>query len=45
LYSTHKDNLIITSDGELEEEKELVFVNKTDNSEIGLGVNFYNEGN
>ena len=32
-------------DGELEEEKELVFVNKTDNSEIGLGVNFYNEDN
>jgi hypothetical protein len=45
LYSTHKDNLIVTSDGELEEEKELVFVNKTDNSEIGLGVNFYNEDN
>ena len=26
-----------------EQEKELVFVNKADNSEIGLGVNFYNE--
>ena len=24
-------------------EKELVFVNKVDNSEISLGVNFYNE--
>lgn len=43
LHSTHRDNLIITSDSELEEEKELVFVNKIDNSEIGLGVNFYNE--
>lgn len=43
LHSTHKDNLIITTDGELEEEKELVFVNKVDNSEISLGVNFYNE--
>lgn len=43
LHSTHKENLIITSDGELEEEKELVFVNKKDKTEIGIGVNFYNE--
>ena len=45
LHSTHKDNLVITTDGDLEEEKELVFINKIDNSEIGLGVNFYNEDN
>ena len=43
LSSTYKDNLIIETDKELEEEKELVFVNKTDNSEASVGVNFYNE--
>ena len=43
LNSTYKDNLIITSDIELEEEKELVLVNKLDNSEIRLEVGFYNE--
>ena len=43
LNSTYKDNLIITSDIELEEEKELVIVNKLDNSEIRLEVGFYNE--
>ena len=45
LYSTHKENLIITTDGDLEEEKELVLVNKTDSKQIEIGVNFYNEDN
>ncbi len=43
LNATYKDNLIITSDIELEEEKELVIINKIDKSEIRIGVDFYNE--
>ena len=43
LHSTFGDNLIIASDIELEEEKELVIVNTVDNTETIIEMEFYNE--
>lgn len=43
LYSTFGDNLIVTSDIELEEEKELVIINTADNTETTIEMEFYNE--
>lgn len=43
LFSTYGQNLIVSSDLELSEEDELVLVNKEDNKEINLKLDFYNE--
>ena len=43
LYSTYGDNLVVTSDKELSEDVNLVLVNKDENKEINIKVDFYNE--
>lgn len=43
LHSTFGNNLIISSDVELGEEKELVIINSSDNTEVNIGIDFYNE--
>ncbi len=43
LYSTYGDNLVVTSDKELSEDENLVLVNKDENKEINIKVDFYNE--
>ena len=43
LHSTFKENLVIDSDAELEEKNELVLINSNDNTEVNIGIDFYNE--
>ena len=43
LHSTFKENLVIVSDAELEEKNELVLINSNDNTEVNIGIDFYNE--
>ena len=43
LHSTFKENLVIASDAELEEKNELVLINSNDNTEVNIGIDFYNE--
>ena len=45
LYNTYGKNLILTSDGELEEESEIVIKDHKSGKEVNINMEFYNNEN
>jgi len=43
LFSTYGDNLVLTTDRELSEEEDLILINKHEDKEINIKLDFYNE--